>query len=211
MSASLFENGTRHTANGPEGESPRVPDAVSPVPSEEREIGRAILGALDMYWSQRDDTTAGIAADKLIVKTLTPFGAWAATLAIEKHRAAAPRHHREPDCAALAEMARALGRPPQQDHRTYGWSAPRENPEHEARAARIREWAAGLTDEQHERLRARATRRTLRGWAEKDLRATTLGRAALVLAAQLTEPELLPLMLREDIDTIEKNKARRTA
>jgi hypothetical protein len=38
-----------------------------------------------------------------------------------------------------------------------------------------------------------------------------MGRAVLVEVARIGKPELLPIALREDIDTVEKNKARRTA
>jgi hypothetical protein len=187
----------------------------------EREIGRAILGALDMYWSEREDTPAGTAADKLIVKTLTPFGAWAATLAIEKHRAAAPRHHREPDCAALAEMARAIGQTAQGKRHTGEtgggtWRPPAgPTPEQLERERAAMRWASELTDEQHDRLRDAAEGGAVfffpRSWRGEDMRTSAARVALLRMAAQRTEPELLPLMLREDIDTIEKNKARRTA
>jgi hypothetical protein len=84
------------------------------------------------------------------------------------------------------------------------WKPPVDTPDEVERSERIRQWAEGLSDEECRRLAREAVVRRIcpaKFVDGRDLRESPLGCAILCSAAHWSKPELLPLSLREDVDT----------
>jgi hypothetical protein len=133
-----------------------------------------------------------------IVDALTPYGADIAARAIARH-AKHDDHHGRPKCFRLVEIAQSMA-PTMHGN----WRRPVDTPEEVERSERIREWAEGLSDEDCRRLAREAVARRIcpaKFVDGRDLRESPLGCAILCSAAHWSKPELLPLSLREDVDT----------